>query len=211
MPGQIYDRIVGEDVIESDKENEYALGKVLIIEGERYSEIDQIIAEHIEPTSRRIQDTFRHPKFQRKSLLDMSEWAVYFMPQAWVLTYCTLQEQAMEEQCSATRRSAYGLVECPDKPCHFFLVFKHPQDRPHHEYVVVNHKGYLFRKKVFDTIDAMLRFFKEDEARRASAPRAKGASGNNGQAGGIPPPPGQYAPPLPGQYYRIQSQMPTSR
>ncbi|TPX59333.1 hypothetical protein PhCBS80983_g02513 [Powellomyces hirtus] len=177
------------DVVESKKENDMALGQVLSIEGERYSEIDQIIAEYIEPTYRRVQDTFNHTKYQRRTLPDMTRY--------------------IEEQCAATRRSAYGLIQCREKPCHFYLVYKHPQTRPHQEYVIVKHKGYVFRKRMFGSVDEVLRYFKEDEARRASQGGSRGASGGSGgrqqQAtrGGVAPapPPGVYGrAPAPGQY-----------
>ncbi|KND02484.1 chromatin-remodeling histone chaperone SPT6, partial [Spizellomyces punctatus DAOM BR117] len=170
------------DVVEGQKENEMALGKVLMLENERYYEIDQIIAEHIEPTSRRVQNMLVHPKYQRRTVADMMK--------------------LVEEQAAATRRSAYGFIQVPDRPCHFFLVFKHPQSRPHQEYVLVNHRGYVFRKRVFDTIDGVLKFFKEDEARRANSSRPRG-HGHTGQTRApAPPPPGGYrnGPPPPGQY-----------
>ncbi|KAI9096504.1 SH2 domain-containing protein [Phlyctochytrium arcticum] len=154
-------------VAELQKENEWALGKILNIEGERYHEIDQIIAERIEPAHRRISDMTKHPKFQRKALSDMM--------------------RVMEDQCSTTRRSAYGFIIVPDKPCQFMLVYKHPQSRPHQEYVIANHKGYLFRKRAFDTVDGLLKFFKDDEARRANA-RARGAPAPAPKRAGPPPP-----------------------
>ncbi|KAJ3014283.1 Transcription elongation factor spt6 [Thoreauomyces humboldtii] len=177
------------DVIESNKENEMALGRVLTIDGERYSEIDQIIAELIEPTNRRVQNTLTHPKYQRRSLDDMNRF--------------------IEEQCASTRRSSYGLILARDKPCHLQLVYKHPQARgpPHHEHVQVRHKGYVFRKRMFGSVDEVLRFFKEDEAKRA-AEAAKGQRGGGDahrNGGGYPqqsggPQPYRSAAPAPGQY-----------
>ncbi|KAJ3168283.1 Transcription elongation factor spt6 [Geranomyces variabilis] len=188
------------DVVETNKENDMALGEVLTIEGERFSEIDQIIAEYIEPTSRRVQSMFAHPKYQRKNREEMDRF--------------------IADQCSSTRRSAYGLILDREQPCHFFLIYKHPTMRPHKESVVVKHKGYVFRKRMFSSVDELLRYFKEDEARRAQGGgdhgRSSGASRSQGSSssghhhqtsrphhassGGAPPPGSYGRAPAPGHY-----------
>jgi hypothetical protein len=62
------------DVKEKQKENEWTLGKILCIENREFLEIDQIIAEHIEPMTRRIAEIIDHTKFQKKSKDDMCKF-----------------------------------------------------------------------------------------------------------------------------------------
>jgi transcription elongation factor SPT6 len=59
------------DVKEMDKVNDYSLGKTLIIGNTKFTEIDQIIADYIDPMTRRINLLIEHPKYQRKSLHEM--------------------------------------------------------------------------------------------------------------------------------------------
>lgn len=59
------------DVLELLKDNEWSLGKKLKIDELEFNEIDQIIAEYIEPMTRRIKKLVQHAKFQRKSLHEM--------------------------------------------------------------------------------------------------------------------------------------------
>ncbi|KAJ3158303.1 Transcription elongation factor spt6 [Geranomyces michiganensis] len=189
------------DVVEQNKENDMALGKILTIEGERFSEIDQIIAEYIEPTCRRVQSAFAHPKYHKKTLEEMY--------------------RHVTDQSASTRRSEYGLILDRQQPCHFFLVYKHPQSRPFKDEVIVKHRGYVFRKRMFSSVDEMLRYFKEDEARkpagRSEHGRSSGASRSHGSSsssahhhqssrphhpssGGAPPPGSYGRAPAPGHY-----------
>ena len=59
------------DILELQKENEWTLGKLLKIDNREFLEIDQIIAEHIDPMTRRITELIQHTKFQRKARDDM--------------------------------------------------------------------------------------------------------------------------------------------
>ena len=59
------------DAKEADKPNEWSLGKKLTIENKTFTEVDQIIAEYIEPMTRRIAAMTEHPKYQRKSRAEM--------------------------------------------------------------------------------------------------------------------------------------------
>jgi transcription elongation factor SPT6 len=59
------------DVLEKQKPNEWTLGKQLVIDNQVFTEIDQIIAEYVEPMTRKIAMLIDHPKYQRKSLAEM--------------------------------------------------------------------------------------------------------------------------------------------
>jgi transcription elongation factor SPT6 len=59
------------DIKEEEKPNDWSLGKVLVINNTRYREIDQILADYIDPMTRRIARMIDHPKFQKRSLLEM--------------------------------------------------------------------------------------------------------------------------------------------
>ncbi|KAJ3362563.1 Transcription elongation factor spt6, partial [Kappamyces sp. JEL0680] len=66
------------DVKEQDKPTNRVngLGQTLIIGSTKYNEIDQIIAEYIDPMTRRINLLIEHPKYQRKSLHEMCKRTV---------------------------------------------------------------------------------------------------------------------------------------
>lgn len=56
------------DVLELDKENEFALGKTLRIGGRyNYSDLDELIALHVENMAKKVDEMCGHEKFQDKS------------------------------------------------------------------------------------------------------------------------------------------------
>jgi transcription elongation factor SPT6 len=56
------------DVLELDKENEFALGKTLRIGGRyNYSDLDELIALHVESMAKKVDEMCGHEKFQNKS------------------------------------------------------------------------------------------------------------------------------------------------
>ena len=62
------------DIEEKQKENEMSLGKVLMLDNSVYSEIDQLVAEYIEPLHRRFQAMMKHPKYESKSVQEMKDF-----------------------------------------------------------------------------------------------------------------------------------------
>jgi transcription elongation factor SPT6 len=69
---KVYDGIYKHiDVLEQNKQNDFSLGDILIINSIKYHEIDQIIAEYIDPMSRRISMIIEHLKYQRKTVPEM--------------------------------------------------------------------------------------------------------------------------------------------
>jgi transcription elongation factor SPT6 len=131
------------------------LGKRLTIGGISFTEIDQIIAEYIEPMTRKITALIEHPKYQRKSLYEM---------------YSYLQEQLM-----ILKRSAYGFIISPDKPGSFLLVYRHPNsNNPRKELITVTPNKYEFCGKKFDDIEKLLQMFKEDEQKKMTKVPSRG-------------------------------------
>lgn len=69
---KVYDGIYKHiDVLEQNKPNDWSLGEILIINSIKYTEIDQIIAEYIDPMSRRISMIIEHAKYNRRPVHEM--------------------------------------------------------------------------------------------------------------------------------------------
>jgi transcription elongation factor SPT6 len=144
------------DVLEQNKTSEITLGKRLIIEDQVFTEIDQILAEFVEPMTRKIALLIDHPKYQRKNTSEMC-----------MFTYFNLVEY-LNEQVKVLKRSAYGFIICSEKPGSFFLVYRHPANSPRQETVTVRPFGFEFRKKRYQDINDLLASFKQHEAARAT-------------------------------------------
>lgn len=127
--------------------------KVLLIDELEFQELDQIIAEWIEPIIKRIKKLTTHTKFQRKSISQMS---IFLNNAADYLT----------EQARTLKRSAYGFIPS-DQPGMYYLIYKHVNNSRKMEHVLVKPEGFLFRQKMFPNVDALLGYFKTDEAQKA--------------------------------------------
>jgi transcription elongation factor SPT6 len=62
------------DVLEMDKENEFALGKTLKIAGRyTYSDLDELIVLHVKAMAKKVDEMMTHEKFQRGSKADIGK------------------------------------------------------------------------------------------------------------------------------------------
>jgi transcription elongation factor SPT6 len=145
-------------VLELQKDTEWSLGKKLKIDELEFNEIDQIIAEYIEPITNKIKILVEHRKFQRKNLHEMCKCHIILV-------------EYVEDQAHTLRTSAYGFIMIPERPGTFYLVYKHPLNSRKYEYIMIKPAGYLFRKKVFGKIDDLLDNFKRTEAEKAQIAR----------------------------------------
>lgn len=58
------------DVLEMQKENEFSVGKVLRIGKYSYSDLDELVVEHVKAMSRKVEELMRHDKYQSRSRQD---------------------------------------------------------------------------------------------------------------------------------------------
>lgn len=78
------------DVLEMQKENEFSVGKLLRIGKYTYSDLDELIVEHVKATARKVEELMRHDKFQPRSRGETGKWQ---------LLGCTAQRE-MDEICA---------------------------------------------------------------------------------------------------------------
>jgi transcription elongation factor SPT6 len=55
------------DVLEMQKDNEFSVGKLLRIGKYTYSDLDELIVEHVKAMARKVEELMRHDKFQSRS------------------------------------------------------------------------------------------------------------------------------------------------
>jgi transcription elongation factor SPT6 len=56
--------MISKDITEVNKPSANAIGQLLIIGTEQYTDLDQIIAQHVQPAFRYCQDVMRHDKYR---------------------------------------------------------------------------------------------------------------------------------------------------
>lgn len=68
------------DVLELQKENEFSVGKTLRVGGKyTYSDLDELMVDHVKATARKVGEMMRHDKFQLGSRTELGEFIAHVM------------------------------------------------------------------------------------------------------------------------------------
>lgn len=61
------------DIVEKEKENEWSLGKSLYIGDEKFEDLDDIVANHVEQMSYLVQEILSNPKYLKHSKAEIGK------------------------------------------------------------------------------------------------------------------------------------------
>ncbi|OAQ96125.1 hypothetical protein LLEC1_03376 [Akanthomyces lecanii] len=94
------------DVLEMQKENEFSVGKLLRIGGKyTYSDLDELIVDHVKAMARKVDEMMRHDKYQNRSRNETEKWLTTYID-------------------ANPNRSAYAFCIDTKHPGYFWLCFK---------------------------------------------------------------------------------------
>ncbi|XP_041979251.1 transcription elongation factor SPT6 [Aricia agestis] len=150
------------DVREEGKENAFSLGRSLWIQGSEFEDLDEIIARHVTPMAGHARDLIAYKYY--RPLGGMRDKA---------------EEILKDEKAKNPTKIHYVISAAKNHPGRFLLSYL-PRARCTHEYVSVTPDGYKFRQRLFDSLPALLKWFKEHfreppppgtPAQRTPAPR----------------------------------------
>lgn len=139
--GDIYQHI---DVREEGKENAFSLGQSLWIGSEEFEDLDEIIARHVTPMAAYARDLLGY-KYYRDSSGGMKD---------------KMEELLKEEKKKNANKIHYFLSAAKNYPGKFLLSYL-PRGKITHEYVSVTPEGFRFRQQVFESLNSLLKWFKE--------------------------------------------------
>ncbi|CAG0924647.1 unnamed protein product, partial [Notodromas monacha] len=135
------------DVKEKDKENAFSLGKSLWIGTEEFEDLDEIVARYVAPMAAHARDILSY-KYYRDTEGGNRELA---------------EDILREEKRKAPNKIPYILsvvAQAHGTPGRFMLSYQ-PRLKARHEFVSVTPEGFRYRKQSFDSLNAMLKWFKE--------------------------------------------------
>lgn len=132
------------DVREEGKENAYSLGRSLWIGSEEFEDLDEIIARHINPMSGLARDLLGY-KYYRDTMGGMKDKA---------------EEMLKEEKRENPNKIHYFVSASKNHPGQFLLSYL-PRLKCKHEYIAVTPDGFKYRDQLFDSINSLLKWFKE--------------------------------------------------
>ena len=132
------------DVREEGKENVFSLGQSLWIGNDEFEDLDEIIARHITPMATYVRDLLNY-KYYRDTDGGSKEKA---------------EEIIKAEKQKNPNKIHYIVSVSKTYPGRFLLSYL-PRNKFRHEYVTVTPDGYRFRHQTFDSVNSLLKWFKE--------------------------------------------------
>jgi len=134
------DVFVHIDVLEEEKPNNWSLGKKLKIGEDTYDDLDDIIANFVDPMVNFAETVFNHRRFKagKRSEIDA------FLGEA--------KRQNPKE-------IAYVIAVCYEDPGRFQLCYQ-PGKKVIREFITVTPKGLRYRKKYLKSAERVVDFFK---------------------------------------------------
>jgi transcription elongation factor SPT6 len=149
------------DVLELDKENEFALGRTLTISGKyKYSDLDELIVLHVKAMAKKVDEIMSDERYQNGSKTQTGN-------EPLILITPTLDTDRTTDQWLTTyteanpKRSMYAFCINPQYPGFFFLCFKAGQNAPLSAWPIkVIPDGFELRKNAYPDMRALKNGFK---------------------------------------------------
>ncbi|KAF2427289.1 transcription elongation factor spt6 [Tothia fuscella] len=158
------------DVLELDKDNEFALGKTLTIGGKyKYSDLDELIVLHVKAMAKKVEEMMSDEKFHQGSKAAAEQW---------LTTYTD----------AAPTRFIYNFCINPKFAGYFYVCSKAGQSGPHGSWPVkVIPDAFELMKNPYPTMSALKNGFKllvNSMKGPGGGPPAQGQGGRGGQVNG---------------------------
>ena len=114
------------DVLEMQKDNEFSVGKLLRIGKYTYSDLDELIVEHVKAMARKVEEMMRHDKFQNRSRGETGEFPriTSRRTNTVVLTRAPTEKWLTTYINANPTQSAYAFCIDTKHPGYFWLCFK---------------------------------------------------------------------------------------
>ncbi len=148
------------DVLEEKKINSFSVGKRLIIDGEDFEDLDEIIARYINPMTNFVKEIISHKNFK-----DLSSNEDFNNIQKFNENYNInnfnqkIEKYLLEERTKVTTRIPYLFACCVNFPGKFLLSYM-IKLKVRNEYITVTHEGFKFRLKMFKSFNELISWFK---------------------------------------------------
>ncbi|GIX74854.1 transcription elongation factor SPT6 [Caerostris extrusa] len=132
------------DVKEEGKENDFSLGHSLLIDGDSFEDLDEIIARHIQPMAGYARDllNFRYYTAANGGKKEDTEKVLY------------------DEKKKAPSKIHYYISASKQWPGKFLLSYL-PRNKVRHEFVTCTPDGLKYRSKMFRSVNSLFRWFKD--------------------------------------------------
>uniref|UniRef100_A0A1I8JEX7 Transcription elongation factor spt6 n=1 Tax=Macrostomum lignano TaxID=282301 RepID=A0A1I8JEX7_9PLAT len=149
------------EVQERNKQNDFSLGKTLLIEGEEFEDLDEIIARYVQPMAAYIRDISMHKYYVR--------------PAPGASGVAAIDDSLRQAKQARPTTIPYSLSAVTNMPGKFLLAYL-PRSNVHREYITVRPGGLRYRGRQFASLNQLLAWFKQHY--REPPPSAANAPGS---------------------------------
>ena len=193
------------DILEEKKLNAFSVGKRLIIDGEDFEDLDEILARLISPMANYVREIMAHKNYQTFAATQTAAVAASQTQNAdetLAATQATqnshvnqiehIEQYLTEERTRAPAKIPYVFTCCVAKPGRFMISYM-IKLKLRNEYIGVTHEGFKFRQKLFRSFNELVAWFKvhfNDPLPVAAASMLPPPS----SAVSVPPPPSPRGP-----------------
>jgi transcription elongation factor SPT6 len=110
------------DVLELQKDNEFSVGKELRVGQRKYTDLDELIVEHVKAMAKKVDELMQHEKYQKGSRSDTGKST---RPRLFYNMLTIILEKWLTTYTEANpKRSVYAFCLDPKHPGYFYLCFK---------------------------------------------------------------------------------------
>ena len=151
------------DVLELDKDNEFSVGRTLKIGGRfTYSDLDELIVNHVKAMARKVDEMMLHEKYQNGSKSDTGMVIYHSVSHIkHLLTRQPLERWLTTYTEANPKRSVYAFCIDPKHPGYFYLCFKAGQHAQLQNWLVKVIPGaYELQKVQYQDMRALCNGFK---------------------------------------------------
>ena len=162
------------DVLELDKENEFSVGKILKVGGKySYSDLDELIANHVKAMAKKVDDMTVHEKFQ-SGTKEATGMSTPIKPKNVTILTVLLEKWLTTYTMANPSRSVYAFCIDPKHPGYFHLCFKAGLKAPLNSWPVkVIPQGYELQRNPYPDMMALCNGFKLLFTNRLAAAQRK--------------------------------------
>ena len=160
---KVYEGVYGHvDVLEDKKVNAFSIGKRLIVDGEDFEDLDEIVARYVAPMAALVKEIATHKNFKDLRVLD----ADYKPPAVGApkdeRAHQLMEQHLLEEKLKQPTRIPYAFAVCPHMPGRFALYYMlgSRAKAMRYEYIKTAPDGLRFRDKKFNSFGELLAWFK---------------------------------------------------
>jgi transcription elongation factor SPT6 len=153
------------DVLEEKKMNAFSVGKKLIIDGEEFEDLDEILACYVNPMANYVREIRSYKYFRTARDLagandySQSQTEVDESKMSQAQKVSMLDKYFTDERYKNPSKTPYIIISNRDMPGKFSLCC-FIKDKMRQENITVTPKGLRFRQKMFRTLNELISWFK---------------------------------------------------